>query len=104
MEDNHQNDSQINIELNEETATGVYSNLAIITHSKEEFVTDFVQLMPGMPKAFVRSRVIMNATNAKKLMLALMENVGKYEQVFGVIEEGNHSLPPMNFGTPSTKA
>jgi|SRR5690554_2467694 len=104
MEDNSNKENQINIELNEETATGVYSNLAVITHSKGEFVTDFVQMMPGMPKAFVRSRVIMNATNAKKLMRALIENVTKYEQAFGVIEEDGFSAPSMNFGTPSTEA
>ncbi|MBN9294957.1 MAG: DUF3467 domain-containing protein [Flavobacteriia bacterium] len=97
-------EGHLNIELNEETATGVYSNLAVITHSNGEFVTDFVQMMPGMPKALVRSRVIMNAQNAKKLMRALIENVKKYEQTFGVIEEDNYNLPPMNFGNPSTKA
>lgn len=102
MEDKKEN--HINIELSEDMAQGVYSNLAVITHSKGEFVTDFIQMSPGVPKAFVRSRVIMNAMNAKKLMLALMDNVQKYEQNFGVIEEDNMTIPPMNFGTPSTEA
>jgi len=102
MEEEKEN--QLNIELTEEIATGIYSNLAIITHSKDEFITDFVQMMPGIPKALVRSRVIMNAANAKKVMRALEENIRKYEQTFGVIEEENFTLPPMNFGTPSTKA
>lgn len=103
MENNNEN--QINIELTEETALGVYSNLAIITHSPAEIVCDFVQLMPGMPKAKVRSRVIMTPQNAKRFMRALIDNVQKYEQHFGVIEESDNSgMPPMNFGTPSTMA
>lgn len=103
MENNNEN--QINIELTEETALGVYSNLAIITHSPAEIVCDFVQLMPGMPKAKVRSRVIMTPQNAKRFMRALIDNVQKYEQHFGVIEESDTSgMPPMNFGTPSTMA
>lgn len=102
MENNNEN--QVNIELTEETALGVYSNLAIITHSPAEMVCDFVQLMPGMPKAKVRSRVIMTPQNAKRFMRALIENVQKYEQHFGTIEEDNSGMPPMNFGTPSTMA
>lgn len=104
MENNKHNDNQISIDLHEDIANGVYSNLAVITHSNNEFVMDFVQIMPGMPKASVRSRVIMNATNAKKLMRAMIDNIQKYEQAFGVIEEENYNLPPMNFGTPSTEA
>ncbi len=99
------NDNQVNIELSEEMATGVYSNLTILTHSPTEFVMDFIQLMPGMPKGKVRSRVIMTPQNAKKLLQAIQENVGKYEQAFGVIDDGNvPPMPPMNFGTPTTKA
>lgn len=99
------NENQINIELNEEVASGIYSNLAVITHSPTEFVTDFIQMLPGMPKAQVKSRIIMTPHNAKRLMRALIENVQKYEQTHGVIEEfegGNG--PTMNFGTPTTQA
>ena len=101
----NQNENQVNIELSEETALGVYSNLAVITHSNSEFVCDFIQMMPGMPKAKVRSRVVMTPENAKRLMRALIDNVQKYEQHFGTIEDGDHnSMPPLNFGTPNTMA
>jgi hypothetical protein len=99
------NEHQVNIELDETTALGVYSNLAIITHSPAEMVCDFVQLMPGMSKGKVRSRVIMTPQNAKRFMRALIENVQKYEQHFGVIEDNETPpMPPMNFGNPSTLA
>jgi hypothetical protein len=103
MEENNEN--QVNIELSEEIALGVYSNLAIITHSPTEIVCDFIQMMPGMPKGKVRSRVIMTPQNAKRFMRALIENVQKYEQNFGVIDDTDHTpMPPMNFGTPGTMA
>lgn len=104
MEDQKTNQQQLSIDLNEEVAQGVYSNLAIITHSQGEFVTDFVQMMPGTPKAMVRSRVIMNAQNAKRLLNALKENIQKYEENFGVIDTDGVHLPPMGFEMPSTKA
>lgn len=97
-------DKNVNIELTEEVATGVYTNLAIITHSPSEFVADFIQMMPGVPKGKVRSRVIMTPENAKRLMEALKDNIGKYEQVHGTIEIGGAPMPPMNFGTPTTQA
>ncbi|MDD2981782.1 MAG: DUF3467 domain-containing protein [Crocinitomicaceae bacterium] len=101
----NQNENQINIELNEETASGIYSNLAIITHSQAEFVADFVQMLPGMPKAIVKSRIIMTPQNAKRLMRALIENVQKYEQSMGPINDQDMpGTPPMNFGPPTTQA
>lgn len=103
MEKNKEN--QVNIELTDEVAEGIYTNLAIITHSPTEFIADFIQLMPGLPKGKVRSRVIMAPQNAKRLMLALQENVAKYEQTFGHIDEGGApQMPPMNFGVPTTEA
>jgi len=102
--ENSQNDNQISIELTEEVASGVYSNLAIITHSPAEFVCDFVQMLPGMPKAQVKSRVIMTPQNAKRLLKALIENVQKYEQHIGVINDIDQQIPPVNFGTPTTQA
>ncbi len=99
------NENQVNIELSEETALGVYSNLAIITHSPAEVICDFIQMMPGMPKGKVRSRVIMTPQNAKRFMRALIDNIQKYEQNFGTIDETDQPpMPPMNFGTPSTMA
>ncbi len=98
-------ENQINIELKEDVASGVYSNLAIITHSNAEFVCDFVQMLPGLPKAQVKSRIIMTPQNAKRLMRALIENIQKYEQNMGVINDGDlPGTPTMNFGTPTTQA
>lgn len=101
----NQNENQMNIELTEEIAVGVYSNLAVITHSPTEFVCDFVQVMPGMPKGKVRSRVVMTPLNAKRFMRALIDNMQKYEQNFGIVEDGDQpNMPPINFGNPSTLA
>jgi hypothetical protein len=97
-------ENQMNIELSEEIALGVYSNLAIITHSPAEVVCDFIQVMPGMPKGKVRSRVLMTPQNAKRFLQALADNIHKYEQTFGHIDEPQAGIPPMNFGTPSTMA
>ena len=97
-------EKQMDIELTEEVALGINSNLAIITHSPAEVVCDFVQIMPGMPKGKVRSRVIMTPQNAKRFLQALTENIQKYEQSFGMIEDPQSGMPPMNYGTPSTMA
>lgn len=77
---------QIQIELDEKVGSGEYANLAIVTHSPAEFVIDFTQVMPGMPKARVRSRVIMAPLHAKSFALALMDNVRKFESRFGEIK------------------
>jgi len=103
MEDKNQN--QINIELSEEIAEGEYSNLAIISHSHSEFVVDFIRLMPNIPKAKVKSRIILTPQHAKRLMKALIDNVKRFEAQYGHIEEGeNPALPPMNFNTPKAQA
>ena len=87
--------NQINIELTDERAAGIYSNLAIITHSPTEFVLDFVSLMPGAPKAKVKSRIVMTPQHAKRLFKALAENINKYESNFGNIKEvGGEVMPP----------
>lgn len=101
-----QNPNQINIELNEEVAQGVYSNLAIITHSPAEFIVDFIRIMPGIPKAQVKSRIILTPEHAKRLMLALKDNISKYESMHGPIKnvEGNNPPVPMNFGGPTAQA
>ena len=97
---------KLNIELPEEVASGTYSNLAVITHSPTEFVTDFIQIMPGVPKAKVRSRVIMTPQHAKRLMKALIENVKRYESQHGTISEVSapDAVMPMNFGGPKGEA
>ena len=97
--------NQINIELPEEIAEGVYANLAIISHSNSEFVMDFIRLMPNVPKAKVKSRVVMTPQHAKRLMRALAENVKKFEAQFGAISESELTqMPPMNFNTPTGQA
>ncbi len=100
------NKNQINIELTEEIAEGIYSNLAVITHSNAEFVVDFVRVMPGVPKAKVKSRILLTPQHAKRLANALMENIMKYEAVNGVIAENtqNNDFPPINFGGPPSQA
>lgn len=96
MENTNKN-TQFQIELSEEVAQGVYSNLAIITHSSSEFVLDFVRLSPGVPKAFVKSRVVLPPEHAKRLMLALQENIRKYEAQYDTIQLYNENpLPPIS--------
>lgn len=91
--------NQINIELSDDIAGGIYSNLAIITHSPTEFVLDFVSLMPGTPKAKVKSRVVMTPQHAKRLFKALSENISKYESNYGAIKEvNNEMIPPFSMG------
>lgn len=103
--DQNQNQQQLNIELSEEVADGIYSNLAIITHSNAEFVVDFVRVMPGVPKAKVKSRILLTPQHAKRLMKALQDNIHKYEQNNGEIED-TESVDgiPMNFGGPTAQA
>ncbi len=77
---------QINIELGEKEAEGIYSNLAIINHTPSEFVIDFVRFFPGVPKARVHARIVMTPQHAKSLVRALQENVQRYESTFGEIK------------------
>ena len=97
---------QLNIELNEEVAQGVYSNLAIITHSPAEFVVDFIRVMPGVPKAKVQTRVILTPQHAKRLLHALTDNIQKFESQHGEIQDtlGEGHVMPMNFGGPQGMA
>lgn len=95
----------INIEISEETAEGIYSNLAIISHSNAEFVVDFIRMMPNVPKAKVKARIIITPQHAKRLLNALKDNILKFESQFGVIDEPEqHLYPPMNFNTPPAQA
>lgn len=99
MENKEKN--QLKIELTPDVAEGVYSNLAIISHSSSEFVVDFVRIMPGTPKANVKSRIILTPEHAKRLLLALQDNVARYESMFGKIKTDNVSnnggtfIPPV---------
>jgi len=84
---NQEQQQQLNIDVPIEVADGVYANMAVITHSPAEFITDFVSMMPGLPKAKVRARVIMTPQHAKRLSRALQDNIAKYESVHGHINE-----------------
>lgn len=106
MSDQNDNNpqGQLNIELTEEVAEGIYSNLAVITHSNSEFVIDFVKIMPGVPKAKVKSRVYLTPQHAKRLMHALADNINKFEATNGPIKESDQGSIPLNFGGPTTQA
>ena len=105
MEDNKNNpNNQLNIELSEEVADGIYSNLAIITHSNSEFIIDFVKVLPGIPKAKVKSRIILTPQHAKRLMGALADNIQKFEATHGTIKQTEGIALPMNFGGPTAQA
>ena len=92
------NDGQINIELDDAMAEGTYSNLAIINHSVSEFIVDFISVMPGRPKAKVKSRIILTPQHAKRLAKALAENIKRFEKVHGEIKDYEQPPIPMNFG------
>ncbi|ADQ18244.1 hypothetical protein Lbys_2582 [Leadbetterella byssophila DSM 17132] len=101
----NQEEHQINIELPEDIAEGVYANLAMIAHSNSEFVLDFIRLMPGIPKAKVKARVILTPEHAQRLLHALEDNIRKYEETFGEIRQSSEPVPfPMNFGGPIGEA
>ncbi len=104
MSDSQNQNNQLNIELTEDIADGIYSNLAIITHSNSEFVLDFVKVMPGVPKAKVKARILLTPQHAKRLMAALQDNIQKYESVHGTIKQTEGIGIPMNFGGPAAQA
>ena len=86
--DNNDNKKQLNFDLKPEVAQGTYSNLAIITHSRSEFILDFAAMLPGLPKPEVRSRILMTPEHCKRLLGALTENINRYETQFGPISLG----------------
>ena len=95
----------LNIELTEEVAEGTYSNIAIINHSPSEFVVDFIQMMPGVPKAKVKSRIILTPQHAKRLMNALNDNISKFQAQHGEIKDIDPTGGiPINFGGPTAEA
>jgi len=95
MENQNQQQQDLNIELTDDVASGVFSNLAVINHSPTEFVVDFIQVMPGVPKAKVKSRIILTPEHAKRLLAALNDNLKKYEEQFGAVKDDTYHL---NFG------
>ena len=91
---NRNNQGQLQIELPQDVAQGEYANFAIITHSSSDFVLDFARILPGVPKAMVKSRVILAPEHAKRLLLALKDNIVRYENAFGQIK-----MPQQEKGT-----
>ena len=94
----------LNIELPEEQAEGTYSNLVMIAHSPEEFILDFIRVMPGLPQARVKSRIIVTPQHAKRLLHALEENIGRYERAYGEIDEVSMPGDGFHFGGPGGMA
>ena len=99
--ENNQNQNELSIELTEEVAEGTYANLAIITHSTSEFVVDFIRVMPGIPKAKVKSRIVLTPEHAKRLMGALQENVTRFEALHGKIKLEQADNAEIQGGDPS---
>jgi len=100
-QNNEVKQQQLNIELGEKEAEGIYSNLAIITHSPAEFVIDFTRVVPGVPKARVLSRIITTPQHAKMLMRALKDNIDKFEARFGEIKIDAQPTPQFGFIQPN---
>ncbi len=92
MMEKHEMENQLQIELNDDIAQGIYANLAVITHSSSEFIVDFIRIMPGLPKAGVKSRIVLAPEHAKRLLRALEDNVNKYERSFGMIQLHDEQL------------
>lgn len=103
MDNQKEGAQQISIELGEKESEGIYSNLAIITHSPSEFVMDFTRVMPGVPKAKVFARIITTPQHAKMLMRALQDNIDKYESRFGEIRLENAQSPSFGFAPNDEK-
>ena len=106
MEENKNNQQQgLQIELTPDVAQGEYANFAIITHSSSDFIIDFARVLPGVPKAHVKSRVILAPEHAKRLLNALQENIMRYERAFGSIrlpQQEPRTIAP--FGTNKGEA
>ena len=101
---NDKKQQKLNIQIDDDVAQGIYSNLAIINHSQTEFVLDFVNIMPGSPKNNVRSRIILTPQHAKRLLKALNDNINRFEKSQGLIKEQEKTNIPLNFGGPTGEA
>ncbi|MCD8177078.1 MAG: DUF3467 domain-containing protein [Tannerellaceae bacterium] len=88
--------NEIQVELSEEVAQGTYANLAVISHSASEFILDFIRVVPGAPKAKVKSRIILTPDNAKRLLYALQDNIKKFEeQQSNTTSQFDDFIPPI---------
>jgi len=97
MPDQEEKQVQIRIEMDDGTAQGSYVNLAFIRHSETEFTMDFVYVQPQEPKAKVRARIISSPGHTKRFLLALQENIKKYEEQFGAIKAAGEPLKKIGF-------
>jgi len=98
MAEEKKKQKQLNIELSPEVAEGTYANLAFIAHSDAEFIVDFINMLPGVKKGKVKSRILLTPQHAKRLQAALLENIEKYERQHGEIKVKQKTTPlPMNF-------
>ncbi len=104
MDPKQPNQNKLNIELPEDVAEGVYSNLAIIQHSRSEFIIDFVKMLPGVPKAKVKSRIILTPQHAKRLLRALQDNIRKFESMHGELKDTEIDQMPYNLFGPNAQA
>ena len=105
MNENDNKKQGLQLELPQEVAQGEYANFAIITHSSSDFVIDFARVLPGVPKAMVKSRVLLAPEHAKRLLGALQENIMRYERAFGTIripDQKGGTIAP--FGNPKGEA
>lgn len=85
---------QLQVEIDDATARGTYTNLALITHTETEFLLDFLFLQPQTPKAKVLQRIVSSPVHAKRLLWALRDNIEKYEARFGPINAGQPPAEP----------
>ena len=100
MEKETKKSHQIKIELDDDVGQGEYANFAVVTHSPAEFVMDYIRVLPGMTKSKVKSRIIMAPMHAKTLMMALQDNIKKYENKFGEIKIAKGENSGSNFKLP----
>ena len=98
MSDKAKKNQNINIELDDSVSQGIYSNLVVVNHSPTEFVLDFINIMPGTPKAKVRSRIILTPEHTKKVIKALSDHLVKYESINGPVKDFKKEMIPLNFG------
>ncbi len=94
MADNPAKPAELPIQLDEDVANGHYVNMALVNHTETEFTLDFIYVQPQQPpKAKVRSRIITNPKHMKRLVLAMQDNLTKFEAKFGTIELGEGDNP-----------
>jgi hypothetical protein len=86
MQKQLQPQQQIQVQLDESAAEGIYSNFVLTGNTHAEFILDFARMLPGLPKAKVLSRIIMTPQSAKSLQIVLSRTIEQYEKNFGEIK------------------